>query len=233
MDRVTRKELKRDKFALEVQHGLEYVTSHRQLMIRWGIIGGVVVLLIVAFFLYRRHESSVRELALENAMKAQLGSVGPAQTEWAVAYPTEADRDKAALKAWTDLANQYPGSNEGMVAEYFLGSRAADAGNIPEAVKHFQKAVDSGSSDYGSLAKLALAQLYGAQGKVADGEKLLQSLIDHPTVMVSKDAATISLGHLIAHTDPARARKLIEPLRGSDRTEVSQAALRALADIPK
>jgi len=233
VDRVTRKELKRDKFALEVQHGLEYVTSHRQMMIRYGIIGGVVILLIVAFFLYRRHESGVREEALETAMKAQLASVGPAQTEWAIAYPTEADRDKATLKAWTDLANRFPGTTEGMVAEYFLGSRAADAGKLDEAVKHFQKAIDSGSSDYSSLAKLALAQLYGAQGKLAEGEKLLQSLIDHPTVMVSKDAATIALAHLIAHSDPARARKLVEPLRGSDRTEVSQAALRALADIPK
>ena len=176
---------------------------------------------------------TISEQALETAMKAQLGTVGPPQTEWQVAYPTEADKDKAVSKAWNDVAAKYSGSAEGIVAEFFLASRAADAGNTAEATKHFQNVVDNGSADYASLAKLALAQLYGSQGKQAEGEKLLQSIIDHPTTMVSKDAATIALGHLIAHSDPARARKLIEPLRASQRTEVSQAAIRALADIPK
>ncbi len=87
--------------------------------------------------------------------------------------------------------------------------------------------------EYGSLAKLALAQLYGTQGKVAQGEKLIQSVIDHPTVLVSKEAAIIALAHLITPTDPGRARKLLEPLRGSERAQVSQQVLRALSDLPK
>ena len=233
MDRVTRKGLKRDKFALEVQHGLEYVTGHRRVMLRWGAIGAAVVLLVVGFFFYRRHEAGVRQQAVEVAMRIETANIGPPANEYVIAYPTEAERNKAALKAWTDLATKYSGTNEGIVAEYFLGGHAAEDGNIQAGQKHFQTVLDSGQMEYGSLAKLALAQLYGTQGKVAQGEKLIQSVIDHPTVLVSKEAAIIALAHLIAPTDPGRARKLLEPLRGSERAQVSQQVLRALSDLPK
>ena len=233
MDRVTRKELKRDKFAIEVQHGLEYVTDHRRIMLRWGAIGAAVVLLIVVFFWYSRHQSGVRQQAIEGAMRIENATIGQPQTEYAIAYPTGAERNKAALKAWSDLASKHSGTNEGVIAEYFLGSHAAEDGNLQAAQKHFQSVVDSGNKEYGSLAKLALAQVYGSQGKVGEGAKLIQSVIDHPTVLVSKEAATIALARLIAPTDPARARKLLEPLRGSERTQVSQQVLRALSELPK
>ena len=47
MDKLTRKELKSDKFALEVQHSVEYVSQHRQLMVRWAAPAVAVVLLVV------------------------------------------------------------------------------------------------------------------------------------------------------------------------------------------
>ena len=74
MDRVTRKDLKRDKFALEVQHGIEYVSGHRKPMIRYGLIGAVVVLLAVGFIWYRRHESNVRQQAVEAAREPTRGA---------------------------------------------------------------------------------------------------------------------------------------------------------------
>lgn len=233
MDRVHRKDLKRDKFALEVQHGLEYVSGHRKTMIRYGAIGAAVLVLALGFYFYRRHESGVRQLALEGAMRIEHASVGAPQTEYEVAYPTQADLNKAANKAWIDLASRFAGTDEGVIGEYFLGAHAADAGDLKEAQKRFQTVIDSGKAEYGSLAKLAQAQLLAAQGKLADGEKLIQSVIDKPTTFVSKEAAIIALAHLVAPTDPAKARKLLEPLRGSERSQVSQSALRALSELGK
>ena len=87
------------------------------------------------------------------------------------------------------------------------------------------------STPYSALAKVSLAQVYAAEGKLADGEKLLQSLIDHPTPLVSKEAATIVLAELIQSKDPQRARKLLEPLRSNPRSSVSRAAISALSDM--
>ena len=233
MDRLTRKELKSDRFALEVQHGVEYVSDHRRQLIRWGSVALAVAVVVLAVFFYRGHEHQVRQAALREALRIQDATIGPAQNEFTVAFPTQADRDKAVNKAFTDLATKYSGSDEGIIAEFYLGTNAADQGKIPEAEKRFKIVVDSGNAPMASLAKLALAQVYGSEGKVAEGEKLLQSVIDHPTVMVSKEQATVALGELIAPTDPLRARKLLEPLRSSPRAKVSQAAISALSDLPQ
>ncbi len=196
MDRLTRKELKSDRFALEVQHSVQYVSGHRQQLVRWGGIAAAVIVVVLSF-------------------------------------PTAADRQKAVVKAFTELAAKYSGSDEGTIAQYMLATNAADQANLTEAEKRLKTVVDSGNASYGSLAKLSLASIYAGEGKQAEGEKLIQSLIDHPTVMVSKELATISLAELIANSDPARARKMLEPLRGSPRPNVSKAALTALSDLPQ
>lgn len=225
MDRLTRKELKSDKFALEVQHSVEFVSAHRQQMIRWGALTIAVVLLVVGIFWYRKYQHNARQEALHTAMQYQNAGVGPSQSEFVVTFPSNEARTAAVLKAWRDLAAKYPGTQEGDIAEFFLGTNAADAGNLPEAAKHFQSVIEANSGPYASEAKLSLAQIDAAQGKLNDGIKLIQSVIDHPTVMVSKDAAILALADLIKNSDPKRAKQLVDPLRSSTRAAVSKAAI--------
>ncbi len=225
MDKLTRKELKSDKFALEVQHSVEYVSQHRQQMIRFGIPALVLVVIVAGFLWYRNYRHAQRQEALHAAMQIQNSTVGQAQNEYMVAFPTLEARHAAVIKAWTDLIAKYPGSEEADIAQYFLGTTAADDGNLAEAAKRFQAAVDSDNGPYASEAKLALAQVYASQGKLKDGVQLIQSVIDHPTVMVSKDAATLALADLIKDSDPKRAKQLVDPLRTSTRAAVSKAAI--------
>jgi predicted negative regulator of RcsB-dependent stress response len=232
VDKLTRKELKSDKFALEVQHSVEYVSQHRQQMIRWAGPAAAVVLIAIGVFWYRSYQHNARQEALHATLLIQNSTVGPSQSEYVVSFPTGAARKTAVVKAWRELAVKYSGTEEGGIAEFFLGTNAADDGNLPEAAKHFQAALDSGSGAYASEAKLALAQVYGAQGKVNDGVKLIQSVIDHPTVLVSKDAAILALADLIKTTNPKRARQLVDPLRTSTRSAVSKAALTLASTLP-
>ena len=232
MARITRKELKTDKFALEVQHSVEYVSQHRQQLIRWGGVGVAVVILAAAFFIYRNHERNVRQEALHQAIQIQNANVGQQASEFLLTFPSEAERQKAAVKAFTEVANKYPGTQEGGLAEFFLGTNLADSGNYAEAEKHFQKAMSATDQNFNSLIKLSLAKVYASEGKLGEGEKLIQSMIDKPTALVSKDQATLALGQLIAPTDPQRARKLIEPLRSSPRGAISRAAITAAAELP-
>ena len=230
MDRLTRKELKSDRFALEVQHSIQVVSDHRQQLTRWGTIAGVVAILVIAVVVYRNHEHIVRQEALHAAQQLQNASIGPQQNELSVSFPTQAERDKAVSKSFTELAAKYSGTDEGLIAEFFLGTNAADKGKLSEAEKRLKVVADAGIP-YSALAKLSLAQVYAAEGKLSDGEKLVQSLIDHPTPLVSKEAATIALAELIQSKDPQRARKLLEPLRSSPRGSVSRVAISALSDM--
>ncbi len=233
MSRLTRKELKSDKFALEVQHSVEYVSEHRQQLVRWGGIGAGVLIVIAAIFFYRSHQHTVRQEALHAAMLNQNSQVGQAPNEFVVAYATEAERQSAINKSFTEVAAKYAGTDEGNIAEFFLGTNAADKGNLAEAGRRLKIVTDSGNKEYGSLAKLSLAQVYASQGKQADGEKLIQSVIDNPTQLVSKESATIELAQLIKNSDPQRARKLLEPLRSSPRPNISRAAVTTLGELSK
>jgi hypothetical protein len=90
---------------------------------------------------------------------------------------------------------------------------------------------DSANKRYASLANLSLGQVYFAEGKNDQGEKLLRSLVLHPTVFVSKDQATITLAKALVHTKPAEARKLLDPLRAVP-GPVSQTAIQAYSELP-
>jgi predicted negative regulator of RcsB-dependent stress response len=225
VDKLTRKELKSDKFALEVQHSVEFVSEHRKQMIRWGPPAVAVVLIAIGIFWYRNYQANARKEVLHTSLNIQNSEVTTSKSEFLVTFPTAQAREVAVLKTWRDLAAKYPGTQEGGIAEFFLGTNAADGGNLPEAAKHFQAAIDASNAAYASEAKLALAQVYAAQGKLKDGENLIQSVIDHPTVMVSKDAATLALADLIKKSDPKRAHQLVDPLRTSTRSAVSKAAI--------
>ncbi len=233
MDRITRKELKSDRFALEVEHSVDYVNLHRKPFIQWGAIALGVILLLAAIFWYRGYQHSARQEALSAALRVQNASVGSPQNEFALSYPTDAEKKAASNKAFTELAAKYPNSEEGSIAEYYLGAAAADKGDLAQAEKRFKLVVDGGEKAYASLAKLSLAQIYQAQGKLPEAENVLKSVMDQPTVLVSKEEAVIALAHVMATSKPQEARKLLEPLRSSQRSAISRAALTALSDIPQ
>ena len=155
MDRLTRKELKSDRFQLEVQHSVEFLGEHRQQMVRWGGIALGVLVVAIGIYLYRSHEHSVRQAELREAMRIQSSSVGPNQSEYIVTFPTADARYKAIEQAMGNIARKYSGYDEGYIAEYFLAATLADEGKIDEAEKHFKTASEAGTSAYASVAKLS------------------------------------------------------------------------------
>lgn len=228
MDKLTRKELKSDHFALEVQHGVEFVSGHSRQMLVYGGIAAAALVIGIGVYAYMQHAKAEREDALSAAMQVVNAQVGPQQNEYTLSYPTEAARKEAEVKAMADVASKYSGSEEGDVAQYMLGSLAANDGKLDDAEKKLKSVADNGHANPASLAKLALAQVYAAQGKTADAEKTARDLIDHPTAMVSKEQATFTLAHILEGSKPAEARKLLEPFRSSDRPNLSRAAINAL-----
>jgi lipopolysaccharide biosynthesis regulator YciM len=230
VDRAHRRELKHDKFVEQVGHSVEYAAEHRQQLIRWGAIGAAALVVIVGTYWYVNHQADVRQSELRDAIRTQQANVGTEQNAFVLNFATQADKDKAVEKAFTDIANKYPGKREGQVARFYLGSMNADKGNLAEAEKHWKIVAESGDAEYASQAKYSLAQLYDAQGRTAEAEKLLRDLRDHPTIMVSKEQADIALARVLARSKPEEARKLLEPLR-TERASVSRVAINALSEL--
>jgi predicted negative regulator of RcsB-dependent stress response len=228
--RITRKNLKSDKFAQEVTTIWDWSAEHKDEIIRYGSIGLAVVLLVAGIFYYVRYQAVVREDALAAALKIDGASVGGAQQPGMLQFATQEEKDKAWQKAFNDVESKYHGTQEGAIAQMYLASAAADKGDLAGAEKRYRDVVDTAPKAYASMAKMALAETYEAQGKDAEAEKILRDAIAHPTVTVSKEEATIQLATLIGKTNQDEARKMLEPLRAG-RTAVSRAAVQALGDL--
>lgn len=231
MDRAHRHTLKHDKFVEQVGHTVEYAAEHKREFVRWSIAAIVVVAVVLGVYFYTKWQSNVRQDELRTALRTQDAQISPTPSDYFVTFPSEAEKSKAVEKAFTDLAAKYSGKPEGLIARYYLGINSADKGNIQEAEKHLKEVAESGNDEYSSQAKLSLAHLYEGTGRIADAEKMMRSVMNDPTILVSKEQATIALARILAKSRPDEARKLLEPLR-TERGPVSRAALTAIGEIP-
>ena len=232
MARITRKELKTDKFALEVGQTVTFFEEHQKAVIRYG--GAALAIIVVAFlyWTYRQHQQSAREAVLAKAIQLQetVVSTQPSQNG-APTFPTQEIKNQATTKAFGDLSRQYPGTAEGEVAQYYLGAIKADEGKLAEAEKYFLDVAQKGGDRYAALAKLSLAQVYFSDGRDSQGEKTLRDLMAHPTVFVSSEQAALTLARYLMIKNPAEARKLLDPLRNRQGA-VGQTALTLYGELP-
>lgn len=232
MARITRKELKTDKFALEVGQTVSFFEEHQKEIVRYGAIGLGVVALIVAFSVYSRHQQTAREEALAKAIQLQEAPVGPPSPAGGPTFPTQEAKDQTTTQAFSALASQYSGSTEGEIAQYYLAAVLADQGKMANAEKGFLEVSRKGDAKYASLAKLSLAQIYFSDGRDSEGEKVLRDLIANPTIFVSKDQATITMARFLMIKKPAEARKLLDPLKVQN-SQAGQVALSLYSQIPQ
>jgi predicted negative regulator of RcsB-dependent stress response len=232
VDRQTRKDLKTDKFAEDVFDVFEWTAAHKTEVARYGAILVVVALIIVGVVYYNRTQAVTREEALAKALRVDDATTGEVIQPTNMHFETDAEKDKAKVQAFTEVSAKYGGTQEGAVADMYLGSYAVDSGNLAEAEKRYKRVVDEGPKAYSGLARLSLAQVYASEGKMADAEKILRDAIAHPSLTVSKEHATIVLGELLAQNNPAEAHKLIDPLRTSLRGAISRTAITDSANLP-
>lgn len=230
-EQLSRKDLKTDKFAVEVEHTVDYLSAHRAQTIRVVIAVAVVLLLAAGVYYYRNSQHAAREQALAEALAVQAAPVGTAPPNGGPSFPSESAKQDAVTKAFNLLGSNYSGSEEAYIAEYYLAGMDVSGAKMDSAKKRYQDVADHANKNYGSLAKLALSQIDFAENRSADAEKILRDLIDNPTDLVSKEQATIVLARGIGPTRPADARKLLEPLAAAG-GQVSQIAIAALTELP-
>lgn len=233
MDRITRKDLKTDKFALELGHTVTFFEEHQKEIARYSGIAVAVAALIVGWVVYRGHQHQARQLDLAKAIAVQEAPVGGVSASGNLTFPTDEAKYAASSKAFRDLAKQYAGTPEGEIAEYYIASIEADKGNMATAEKGFREVGEKGNAEYASLAKLSLAQIYFSDGRNPQAETVLRDLMAHPSIFVSKEQATLALTQYLIHKDPNQARRLLEPLRVSPVDAVRNVAVSQIAELPQ
>lgn len=230
VDKVEREHLKHDRFVEEVTHSVEYVAGHKKQVTLYGGIAAAALVIGVGVWFFMGKQAEARQADLKGALQTQDAAIGPGSNPYVKSFPSQAEKEAAALKEFGALSAKYGSKDVGTISTYYMGVIYADQGKYAEAEKNFQAAANDGDRDYGSLAKFSLAQMYAKQNKKAEAEKLLRSLVDSPTILVSKEQAQIELAKVIAATKPDEAKKLLEPLRTSSRSPVSRWAVTAFGE---
>lgn len=230
MDRQLKKVVKNDEFKEQVWHGIDFVKGHTAEVKKYGVIALAVLVVAGGIYFYINRQAAAREEALAQALRIDQGTVGANTQAANLHFDTQEQKDQASQKAFREIVAKYPGTQESAIALMNLGQAAVDKNDVAEGEKDFKSVVDSAPDAYSSQAALALAQLYDVEGKSAEAEKILDNLVKHPTITVSKDEAQLALAKVVAKTDPARAKKMLEDLQ-KDRNAISKAAVSELAEI--
>ena len=129
--RITRKELKTDKFALEVEHTVDFVTEHRRALALYGSLAAAAAVIAVGAYFYIRHQHMLREQALGDAIQIQE-TPSARKLRPPLNFPTEEAKRGVVSKAFSEIiqVSRYQRSGH---CETLTWVPAADQGKMPDA----------------------------------------------------------------------------------------------------
>ena len=231
MDKQLRNQIKHDKFVEEVTHTVGYLQQHQDQVKKYCVVAAAVLVVIIGIYAFLNYRQSQRQEALRQATLVLDGFVGPQNPAGGLAYPTQSEKDAAALKAFSEVATKHNGTREGDMARYYASIQLCDAGKLAECEAGFKQVVGSSDKNVASLGKLSLATLYTAQKKSEQAEAIFRELVNNPTAVVSKEQAQIGLARAIQQTKPQEAQIILKSLQGLDRPAVTRAAVGVLGEM--
>jgi len=217
----TRHQIKQDAFS-RVTIGAAEKTAHWSVehKITLAIATAAVVLIVAAvaggwYYLSAQDEKASFDMSQAvRTLEAQLRPPGaPAQPD-VPSFTSVRERSDAAKKQFQAIVDKYPHTRTADMARYFLGVTSATAGDNAAAESNFKAVASAGNKELASVAKLALASLYGNSNRTKDAVALYQDLIDHPTASVSKATAQLQLAELYQTSNqPLDAKRIYEQIK--------------------
>ncbi|MFZ0307520.1 MAG: tetratricopeptide repeat protein [Candidatus Sulfotelmatobacter sp.] len=236
----TRHQLKQDAFS-RVTIGAAEKTAHWSVEHRNTLaIAGIAVVVIVAavaggwYYLSAQDEKASFDMSQAvRTLEAPIRPAGTPEQPDLTTYTSAKERAEVARKQFQAIVDKYPHTRTADMAHYFLGVTSATAGDNTTAENDFKAVVSAGNKELASVAKLALADLYGNTNRTKDAVSLYQELINKPTASVSKVTAQLQLAETYqASNQPLDAKRLYEQIKKDNpSTEAGQLATQKLAEL--
>ena len=230
MDTQTRHALKQDRLVNTARTSLDWFEDHRSRVVQAAVAAVLLLAFMIAALVVYNRRAAAADLAFGEAMdtyNAPLAQPGQPATPGERTFPTAAARSTLANQQFAKIANQYGSLEAGKAARYFAGLMAIDLGQSGTAETDLKQVADGHDAALGSLAKLALANLYQQMNRNSEAVVLYNQLIAKPTATVPADAARLQLAALYEKTNPAEANKIYVQLKSS-KTAAGQIATQKL-----
>jgi tetratricopeptide (TPR) repeat protein len=219
VDTQTRHALKQDKFARTAASSMSWVSGHRTNLLRWVIIGAVVLIVVVLAVVFWTMKTNAADRALGAAVdlySTPLAAPGaPAQKN---VYSTAAERAKEANREFVAIAKDFSWVSQGAKAHYYAGVTYQELGQTGSAESELKDATSSWDRNLSNLAKIALAGLYHQTGRDAQAIDLYNQVAAKPSITVPATTAQLALADLYASTGKQdQARALWAKIKDSDK----------------
>lgn len=217
MARLTRKELKTDRFVEKVTAIIDEVMGRRQEVTRYGIIAAIVLALILGGSAWYRSQAKSRRAAFDALLRVMESPVAAAGESGGSAHATQADKEKAVTAALDEFTKAHAGTNEEALARYFIASNDVSDGKLDKALSEVEVAIKDGNSDTSAIARFLKGNILASRGKDDEAEKIYRDLLKGSSSgFLTKAEVTVALAKLIAKKNPDEAVKLLEPMRLED-----------------
>jgi len=236
----TRHQLKQDAFSRATigaaEKTADWTVQHQSTVIISAIALIVVVVVVIGGWYYLNTQDERASLDFSVAVRTLDTQLRPPGTPEQPDFPTftsAKERAEAAHKQFQAIVDHYPHTRTADMAQYFLGVTSVTAGDNAGAERDFKLVASNGNREVASLAKDALASLYGQTNRTKDAAGLYQELINKPTDSVSKVTAQMQLAELYQNSNqPLDAKRIYEQVKKENPTnEAGQLATQKLAQL--
>ena len=217
MQSYTRHQLKQDKFASFVSKEMQLATKNRRTIIT--VVAIITVALIIGFgaVAYLNAQDDKASVSLGNALRtynAQLRAPEAPAPPDIKTFTSGKERAQAAIKEFTQTANDFSNTRNGKFARYMTGIAAAEAGDTKLAEQSLTEAAAFRDKDLSSLAKFALASLYRSSQRDTDVVRLYKELIETDAITVPKTTAEFELASFYeTKQQPIEAAKIYQQIQ--------------------
>ena len=236
----TRHQLKQDAFSRATISAAEktahWSVEHRSTLVITVLVVAVVLAAILGGWYYLSAQDEKASFDFSQAVRTMdtpLRPAGSPPQPDVASFASAKERSEAARNQFQAIIDKYPHTHTADMAHYFLGVTAADLNDNATAERDFKDVASSHNRELASVAKLALASLYGNSSRTKDATTLYQELINKPTASVSKVTAQLQLAELYRTSNqPLDAKRVYEQVKKDNpSTEAAQLATQKLADL--
>ena len=236
----TRHQLKQDAFSRvtigAAEKTADWTVEHQNTLIIAGIAAIIVIAAVVGGWYYLSAQDEKASLDLSVAvrtMNTQLRAPGTPEQPDFPTFTSAKERAEVARKQFQAIVDKYPHTHTADMAHYFLGVTSETLADNAAAERNFKEVVAHGNREIASIAKDALASLYGQMNRTKDAAALYQELINKPTASVSKVTAQMQLADLYQNANqPLEAKRIYEQVKKDNPgNEAGQLATQKLSDI--
>ncbi len=219
MSRLTRHEiLKEDKFLLTFETIRDFYLKHQRRILTGLGIAGLVAVLVAGGTYYAANQSLMAKDDLSQALKIYHAPVissirvENSATAGEPTYKIPNEKYGKALAEFQRIGSRYASGSVGKIAKYYAGLCLAGLSREKEAAAILEP-LSREKSDYGSLARLALAQLYESTGEWAKAIETYRQIVDSNSPVTPKNVNMMHLGRLYeAQNRPGDATKLYQQM---------------------